>query len=628
MADAVSAAVSAAHTAARESLPFQDQRDLAAAGRGLVAGLAAGEVVDAEGRTVWDAGGYRFLEGDNPGTVHPSLWRQSGLVAQAGLYEVVPGIYQVRGLDLSNITFVEGAHGVIVIDPLISVETAQTALSLYRGQRGERPVTAVIYTHSHVDHFGGVKGVTTEADVASGSCPVIAPAGFMEHAVVENVYAGTAMARRAGYMYGAALAKDPAGQVGAGLGQTTSTGTVSVIAPTLEVTRTGQREVVDGVPIVFQLTPGTEAPSEMNLFFPDQAALCMAENATHTLHNTLTLRGALVRDPHVWAQYLTESIALFGHQSDVVFASHHWPTWGRDALLEFLSLQRDLYAYLHDQTLRRINQGFVGSEIAEQLVLPPALERAWSAHGYYGSVSHNVKAIYQRYMGWFDGNPAHLWEYPPVEAGTRYVEFMGGADAVVAKARESFDAGDLRWVVTVLNHVLFADPRHEQAKQLQARAFTQLGYGSENGTWRNFFLSGAAELREGTFGTPAATASPDILAALSIDQVFDALAIRVDGPGCWDDRLVVDWVIDGTRHRVTLSNGALTHHLATVHDSAPAAAILSADRATFVRASLVPGAFGPLVDAGRVRVDGEAAAWTGLLATLDPPDPGFDIVLP
>jgi alkyl sulfatase BDS1-like metallo-beta-lactamase superfamily hydrolase len=628
MPETVSRATAESHRAAREGLPFDDERDLEAARRGLVAPLEGPQVVDGDGRSVWDAGSYGFLEDDNPGTVHPSLWRQSGLVAQAGLYEVTGGIFQVRGLDLSNITFVEGERGVIVIDPLISTETAAAALRLYRSERGDRPVTAVVYSHSHVDHFGGVKGVTSVEEVAGGVCPIIAPAGFMEHAVVENVYAGTAMSRRAGYMYGAALPKGPAGQVGAGLGQTTSTGTVSLIPPTLNIAKTGQEEVVDGVRIVFQLTPGTEAPSEMNFFFPDHAALCMAENATHTLHNTLTLRGALVRDPHVWAQYLTEAMALFGHRSDVLFASHHWPTWGREDLLEFLSDQRDLYAYLHDQTLRMLNQGMVGTEIAETMVMPPALERAWNTHGYYGSVSHNVKAIYQRYMGWFDGNPAHLWEHPPVEAATRYVDFMGGADHVVARARESFDGGDLRWVVTVLNHVLFADPTHAEATELQAAALTQLAYGSENGTWRNFFLSGALELREGKFGTPAASTSPDLLGALTIDQVFDTLAIRVNGPTVWDQRLDFEWVIDGDRYRVALANGVLTYRPAADHDDAARNATLTADRATFMQATLAPQTFATLTQSGKLQVNGDEASWTDMLAQLDSPDPSFDIVLP
>lgn len=628
MSDPVVASVTASFRAAQESLPFDDTRDAEAVQRGFLAGPTQAHVLDDAGRVVWDLGGYGFLDGPAPGTVHPSLWRQGGLVAKAGLFEVVPGIYQVRGYDLSNVTFVEGERGVIVIDPLISTETAAAALALYRSARGERPVTAVVYTHSHVDHFGGVKGVTTQAEVDAGGVPVIAPSGFVEHAVSENVYAGTAMSRRAGYMYGAALAKGPTGQVGAGLGQTTSVGTVSLILPTLYITETGQREVVDGVTIDFQLTPGTEAPSEMNFFFPDHSALCMAENATHTLHNTLTLRGALVRDPRVWAEYLTEAIALYGHRADVVFASHHWPTWGRDELVEFLSTQRDLYAYLHDQTLRMLNKGLVGKEIAEQIVLPPSLDQAWNARGYYGSVSHNVKAIYQRYMGWFDGNPAHLWEHPPVEEARRYVEFMGGADATVAKARESFEAGDLRWVVTVLNHVVFSDPSHADARDLQARAYTQLGYGSENGTWRNFYLSGAVELREGSFGTPTETAAPDILAALSVEQALDSIAIRVDGPRAWSTTILLDWVVDGVRHRVRLANGVLTHQVPNEFDTAAAEVTFTADKPAFLQTVAAPQSLGDLVTSGALQVDGDAGAWGRLLGLLDTPDPSFEIVLP
>ena len=402
--------------------------DFSDADRGLIGALDPGVVKDASGRVVWDNDAYAFLQGDCPGTANPSLWRQSQLCARQGLFEVTRGIYQVRGLDLSNMTIVEGDRGVIVIDPLISTETAAAALALYRQHRGDRPVTGVIYTHSHGDHFGGVRGVVT------GDVPILAPAGFMEHAVEENVYAGGAMNRRAVYMYGAELSKTPDGQIGAGLGMTTSTGTVSLIAPTVDITHTGQRETVDGVLIEFQLTPGTEAPAEMNFLFPDRRALCMAENATHNLHNLLTLRGALVRDPRIWARYLNEAILLFGDRADVAFASHHWPTWGHDKVIRFLSEQRDLYAYLHDQSLRMLNQGYTGLEIAELIQLPPALERAWHARGYYGSVSHNVKAIYQRYMGWFDGNPASLWRHPPEAAARRYVDCLGGTDAVVAKA--------------------------------------------------------------------------------------------------------------------------------------------------------------------------------------------------
>lgn len=478
-----------------------DRSDFDDVERGFVAALSPGVVTDAAGAVVWDGPSFGFLDDDCPPTVHPSLWRQSRLCARQGLFEVTEGIYQIRGLDLSNMTLVEGDTGVIVVDPLISAETAAAGLALYREHRGDRPVVGVIYSHSHIDHFGGVKGVTGVDDVAAGRCPILAPNGFLEHAVAENVYAGTAMSRRAAYMYGAALPRGPRGAVGAGLGPTTSTGTPTLIAPTVEIEHTGQSEVVDGVRIEFQMTPGTEAPSEMNFHFPDRRALCMAENATHTLHNLLTLRGALVRDPHVWAKYLTEAINRYAAHSDVLFASHHWPTWGTERLTEFLSVQRDLYGYLHDQTVRAINKGATGIEIAETFRLPPAVEQAWHTRGYYGSVSHNVKAIYQRYMGWFDGNPARLWEHPPVEAARRHVEFMGGAAEVVAKARKSYAEGDFRWVAQVLDYVIFADPGNTDATALQADTLEQLGFGAENGTWRNFFLMGAYELRNGPVGT-------------------------------------------------------------------------------------------------------------------------------
>jgi alkyl sulfatase BDS1-like metallo-beta-lactamase superfamily hydrolase len=614
------------HAAQLKRLPFDDTDDFAAADRGFLGALEPGVVHADDGRVVWDNDSYSFLEGDAPDTVNPSLWRQSSLVARQGLYEVVEGIYQVRGLDLSNISFVEGDTGVIVIDPLISKETAAAALGLYREHRGDRPVVAVIYTHSHLDHFGGVKGVTTQKDVDAGRAQVLAPEGFVGHAVAENVYAGTAMARRAGYMYGAVLDRGPQGQVGAGLGQTTSTGEPTLIRPTLDITTTGQTETVDGVTIEFQMAPGTEAPAEMHFFFPDFNALCMAENATHNLHNLLTLRGALVRDPHIWSHYLTEAIDLFADRAEVVFASHHWPTWGREELREYLSLQRDLYAYLHDQTLRMLNRGMKGAEIAEAIELPPALEQAWHTHGYYGSVSHNVKAIYQRYMGWYDGNPTNLWTHTPAEAGRRYVEFMGGADAVVEKARRSFEEGDYRWVAEVLNHVMQAEPAHAAARELLADTFEQLGYGAENGTWRSEYLAATHELRIGNFGTPTVTASPDVVAALTPDQLLDSLAIRVDAPSCWDERLSLDLALtDGDTYRVTLRNGVLVYSKAPQSSAADATFTLS-------RTALLGLALGQITpdgfEAAGISVDGDTGVFDRLVATLSDPDPDFPVLTP
>lgn len=624
-----SASVRAQHEAAAQALPFADTRDVDDARRGFVAALEPGVVRNEAGDVVWDSDAYAFLAGECPETVHPSLWRQARLCAMQGLYEVTDGIYQIRGLDLSNMTLVEGEVGVIVIDPLISAETAAAGLALYREHRGDRPVTGVIYSHCHIDHFGGVKGVTSQADVDAGRCPVLAPAGFVEHAVAENVNAGTAMGRRAAYMYGAALPRGPLGAVGAGLGPTTSTGTPTLIHPTIAIDHTGRTTTVDGVRIEFQLTPGTEAPAEMNFHFPDRRALCMAENATHTLHNLLTLRGALVRDPHVWSKYLTESINRYAGRSDVLFASHHWPTWGTDRLTEFLSVQRDLYGYLHDQTLRAINQGATGIETAESFALPPAVERSWHTRGYYGSVSHNVKAIYQRYMGWFDGNPANLWQHPPTESAKRHVDFMGGAGAVLAKARKSFDEGDFRWAAQVLNYIIFADPGNVDARSLQADTLEQLGFGSENGTWRNFFLTGAYELRHGPVGTPTATASPDIAGALSVEQLFDAIALRIDGPKAWDADIAIDWHVTDTDivHRSHLRNGVLVHFDVESETVPPDAAFAMTN--TDLHRVLLGGAnLAELIAHGEVTVEGDPARLGELVGYLDAPDPDFAIVTP
>ncbi|MEV0361273.1 alkyl/aryl-sulfatase [Nocardia fusca] len=619
------------HRQAAQALPLSDTADLADADRGRIAGLDPGVVRDATGKVVWDNDSYAFLREPCPPSVHPSLWRQSGLVSKQGLYEVVPGIYQVRGLDLSNMTLVEGTTGVVVIDPLISRETAAAALGLYRAHRGDRPVTGLIYTHPHVDHFGGALGVTTPDDVRSGRCPVLAPAGFLEHAVAENVYAGPAMARRSAYMYGAALDRGPRGQVGSGLGQTTSTGAIGLIPPTRDITHTGQEETVDGVHLVFQLTPGTEAPAEMNFYFPAHRALCTAENATHTMHNLLTLRGAPVRDPRMWAAYLTEALNLFGGSAEVAFASHHWPTWGADRVVDFLALQRDLYAYLHDQTLRLINQGYVGSEIAEILQLPPALRDTWHTRGYYGSVSHNVKAVYQRYMGWFDGNPAHLWEHPPVESATRHVAAMGGAEEVLKQGRRAYAEGDYRWVVQLADYVIFADPANIAAKQLQAAAFEQLGYGAENATWRNFYLSGAEELRNGPFGTPTTSDNAGLRTALTVDMVFDALAVRLDGPAAWDRRMIVDWLISDEQrtHRMELRNGVLVHYdLPAGHRGPAPDASFALTRAMLLGVLLAGRDVGAAVQSGSIGVTGNPGVLAQLKELLDTPDRNFSIVTP
>jgi alkyl sulfatase BDS1-like metallo-beta-lactamase superfamily hydrolase len=594
---------------------FADKTDFENANRGLVARLEPGVIRAADGRVVYDADAFtRTTAGDCPDTVHPSLWRQSQLTAIQGLFEVTEGIYQLRGIELSNMTVVEGDTGVIVIDPAVSAEVSAAGLALYRKHRGDRPVTAVIYTHSHIDHFGGVLGVVD----AGTDVPIVAPRHFLDHAVSENVYAGVAMLRRGVYHTGAGLPVSATGQVGVGLGSGTSTGTVGLLAPTLDITHTGQQETLDGVRIVFQLTPGTEAPAEMNFCFPERRALCLAENVTHNLHNLLTLRGAEVRDARSWSRYIAEAIEMFSG-IDVAFASHHWPTWGADNVLRLMTQQRDLYAYLHDQTLRLLNQGYVGSEIAEMIEVPPALEAAWHAHGYYGSVSHNVKAVYQRYLGWYDGNPAHLWLHPPEAAAARYVKVIGGLDATIARAREFADSGDLRFAAELASHAVFANPASEPAKTLLADVLTRLGYGAECATWRNNFLTGATELRGTVVDTTVSAAG--MAGALTVTQLFDSLAIRIDGKRAWDTTASIRWHFtdSGEAYRMELSNGALIHHLTTRTDPADLTV-------TLTRAQLLAMLGGAGADG--VRFDGDPKIFATIAGFTDEPDPTFAIVTP
>lgn len=611
------------------TLPMNDRQDFDDARRGLVGRGEVRQVTTDDGRVVWDLDAYEFLRhADAPDTANPSLWRQAQLLVEDGLFEVVPGLYQVRGYDLSVMSVIEGETGVVVVDPLTTKEPARAAFELYVAHRGARPVRAVIYTHCHVDHFGGVKGVITPEQVAAGDVAVIAPEGFMHHAIAENVFAGTAMARRAGYMYGAVLERGPAGQIGTGLGQTTSTGEATLISPTVDITHTGQKLTVDGVEFVFQVTPGSEAPAELNFYLPQHRTLCMAENTSHTLHNILTIRGAVVRDAHAWAHYLTETIDLWGDELDVVFASHHWPTWGRERAVEFLAMQRDMYLYLHDQTLRLINQGYTGAEIAEIIELPPALEQQWHTHGYYGSVSHNVKAVYQRYMGWYDANPANLWPHPPEAVATRYVTAMGGRDAALAVAQRAWDDDDYRWCAEVGKHLVFADDTDADARRLLADALEQLGFGAENGTWRNAYLAGAAELRTGNFGTPVSPVSADIVGALTVAQTFDSVAIRIDGPRAWDEHLRIAWHVsdDAAVHLVELRNGALNHR--PVAKPPEGVTLFTLTRRTLI--GLVTGAvdLAAALGDGSVAVDGDPSVLARLVALVAPVDPDFDIVTP
>ena len=623
-------ATTKANAALLDRLPFDDTSDFDNANRGQIAPLPA-QITDADGNAVWDPAKFGFIgEGSKaPATVNPSLWRQSQLVDIGGLFEVVDGIYQIRNFDLSNMTIIEGDEGVTVVDPLISKETARAGMDLYFENRGEKPVKAVIYTHSHVDHYGGVRGVVDEADVRSGEVKIYAPAGFLEEAVSENVFAGNAMSRRAAYMYGNLLPADPKGQVGAGLGATTSTGTVTLISPTDIVSKTGQKETIDGLTYEFLMAPGSEAPAEMLWFIEEKKAIEAAEDAVHTLHNTYSLRGAKIRNPLAWSKYLNEALAMWGDRAEVVFAQHHWPTWGNENVVDYLEKQRDLYRYINDTTLHMLNKGMTMREIADAFELPDSLETFWAGRGYYGSIYHNVAATYVFYLGWFDGNPATLYELPPVEASRNYVDFMGGADAVLEKAKESFAKGDYRWVAEVVNHVVFADPENQAAKDLQADALEQLGYQSESGPWRNFYLTGAQELRNGVAQLPTPdTASPDTVRAMSPGMFFDFLGVRLNSEKAGDAaiRLNIDLGETDGRYLLELGNGVLNHTPQKQADDADATLTLS--RATLNDIILGTTTAPDAVGAGDIEVEGDGKKLDELVSYLDTFEFWFNIVTP
>lgn len=611
------------------TLPFKNQSDFEACKRGFIASLPDALIQGADGKPVWDLGPYHFLDAQEaPASVHPSLWRQAQLNAIHGLFQVTDRIYQVRGFDLSNMTIIQGDTGLILIDPLLSSETAHAALELYYQHFPRKPVKAVIYSHSHADHFGGVKGVVSEEDVRRGKVPILAPEGFLEHAVSENIYAGNAMGRRSTYMYGPVLPRSDHGQVDAGLGKTISTGTMTLIAPTDIIRTTGETRTIDGVEIHFQMAPGTEAPAEMLMYFPQMRALCAAEDMTHNLHNLYTLRGAQVRDAVAWWKTINEAIERFGAISDVVFAQHHWPTWGKENILRFLSKQRDLYKYLHDQSLRLMNQGATMLEVAEMIELPESLANEWYNRGYYGSVNHNSKAIYQQYLGFYSSHPSDLHPLPPEDAARKYVEFMGGSAAILKKAQTSFEHGEYRWVAEVMKHVVFAEPNNEQAKQLLADALEQLGYQAENGTWRNEYLMGAYELRNGIPKLPPTVNSPDLLKAMTLPMYFDYLGVRLNGPRARGKRLLLNWNFTDVKEQYTLllENSALTY---TPKKQAPDAdATLTLTWETLDKINIGMMTFEQAIENGAIQAKGNKAVVKDFLGLLDTFQQAFPIVTP
>ncbi|WP_315715690.1 MULTISPECIES: alkyl/aryl-sulfatase [unclassified Bradyrhizobium] len=625
-----SAAVSAAQQAVLEALPFGDTADFDDAARGFLGTIDQAKVTTAQGRTVWSLAPYHFLDAEQaPPTVNPSLWRQAKLNMHHGLFEVVPGVYQVRGLDIANMTLIEGDTGVIVVDTLTSIEGAQAALELYYQHRGVRPVTAVMFTHTHTDHWGGARGVVDDDAMASGRVPLIAPNLFIEHAVSENIIAGPAMLRRAQYQFGPLLAKGPKGHVDCGLGKTMAAGAVALLRPTDLIMATGDTRVIDGLTFEFQMAPNSEAPAEMHFFVPRYRLLNLAENCTHNFHNLLPFRGADVRDALAWSKYLSEALQLWGGKAEVMCGQHHWPIWGASRVDGMIREQRDLYKFAHDQTVRLMNHGLTASEIAEQIRLPRSLEGAWHARGYYGHIRHNVKAIYQKYLGWYDANPVNLDPLPPVEAGRKYVAYMGGTEALLARARADFANGEYRFVAQVVGHLVFAEPDNAEARALLADTLEQLGYAAESATWRNAYLFGAQELRQGMPEVPARPGLPrETLAALRTEQLWDVLGVRLNGPKAEGKHIVLNWTFTDTGERfvLTLQNCALTYAVGVQASTADAGFTLA--RSTLDAVIAKATSFPEAVAAGKISFAGNPMRLAELMSLMDEFPRMFEIVEP
>ena len=616
-----------------EKLDFSDRREFANAERGWLDN-AEGRIIDGDdNRSVWDLQSYGDLNRDAPDTVNPSLWRNTQLNAKAGLFEVCDGIYQVRGFDMANTTFIRTDHGWIVFDVLMCKENMKAAKELMEERFGPLNIKAVLYSHSHVDHFGGVEGIITREQVAdatlslkkqlaSGKTPVLAPAGFLKHAISENVYAGIAMARRAQFQYGTVLDKGEKGALSVGIGMGQSTGTVSLIAPTYEIGEDVPKLTIDGLEIEFQLTPGTEAPAEMNAYFPKYRALWMAENCTGTLHNLYTLRGAEVRDANDWAKYIIEADQRFCSKTDVVFQSHNWPHWGEE-IHDYLLNTAAIYKFIHDQTLHYMNQGYTSTEVAAMLTLPEKLEKVWYTRPYYGTLAHNAKAVYQKYLGWYDANPVNLNPLPPSDTAKKLVEYLGSTDAVLRKARKDFEKGDYQWVAQITKELVFADPSNQKARNLCADALEQLGYQAESGAWRNAYLMGAAELRKGNLSGLARTANGlgSAMKEMTVDMLLDYISILTDANAAQNDDVTLNLIVTDVNEKfyVTRKNGILLSY--SGENRPDAQATVTCKRLQLL--ALMQGQ-----QAGQVQVSGDATALKRLLAYASKFEKTFNVIEP
>lgn len=616
-----------------EKLDFSDRREFANAERGWLDN-AEGRIIDGDdNRSAWDLQSYGDLNRDAPDTVNPSLWRNTQLNAKAGLFEVCDGIYQVRGFDMANTTFIRTDHGWIVFDVLMCKENMKAAKELMENRFGPLDIKAVLYSHSHVDHFGGVEGVITREQVAdaklslkkqlaSGKTLVLAPAGFLKHAISENVYAGIAMARRAQFQYGTVLDKGEKGALSVGIGMGQSTGTVGLIAPTYEIGEDVPKLIIDGLEIEFQLTPGTEAPAEMNAYFPKYRALWMAENCTGTLHNLYTLRGAEVRDANDWAKYIIEADQRFCNKTDVVFQSHNWPHWGEE-IHDYLLNTAAIYKFIHDQTLHYMNQGYTSTEVAAMLTLPEKLEKVWYTRPYYGTLAHNAKAVYQKYLGWYDANPVNLNPLPPSDTAKKLVEYLGSTDAVLRKARKDFEKGDYQWVAQITKELVFADPSNQKARNLCADALEQLGYQAESGAWRNAYLMGAAELRKGNLSGLARTANGlgSAMKEMTVDMLLDYISILTDANAAQNDDVTLNLIVTDVNEKfyVIRKNGILLSY--SGENRPDAQATVTCKRLQLL--ALMQGQ-----QAGQVQVSGDATALKRLLAYASKFEKTFNVIEP
>jgi len=611
-----------------EELNIEDQKDFEEANRGLIDSDPDLKVMDSSGEIIWDQNGFDFVKGAAPASANPSLWRQAKLNNIHGLFKVTKGVYQLRGYDLANISIVEGKTGIILVDPLTSKQTAKKAMSMITKHFKDKPIKAIIFTHSHMDHFGGALGIMTQSEATEKNVRIIAPQGFLEEATSENIIAGPAMARRSMYMYGKRLARSERGHIGSGLGKHPAYGSFGILQPTELIEKTGVHKQIDGVEFIFQFAPDSEAPAELTFYLPELKAFCGAELVSKTMHNLYTLRGTKVRDALLWSNYINQALELFG-SAEVYFGSHHWPTWGNKEIRSFLKQQRDTYKFIHDQTVRMLNNGMTPREISETIELPKSLQTSFSNRGYYGTLRHNAKAVYQFYLGWFDGNPAHLNPLPKEQSSVKYVEAMGGASELMKKAQISYDNGEYRWVAELLNHLVFAQPNHQEARELLAKSYDQLGYQAESAPWRDTYLSGAYELRHnGPNKGVDMVQLRNILEQTPVSFFFDSMSVRLKSEEIEGDETTIKIYFTDLQeaHELKIENSVLHHKLTTL--DSPADATIKVTKQTYIQMLLGEAGLKDILFSSDIEIDGSTIDLLSFFRLFEKPEGIFNIVTP